>query len=234
MNSSAVRSSSRWACGPPAWARKDSRASVWCAPRCPNTRLAWRATGTAATGKNSARRPAGLFSTPEDFAVLCALMLNAGRWGDVQLLSPATVRMMTSNRLNDLPESARTGSSYSAVGPGLAAESPRDARQLERFAGPARLRPYRFGGQPGLDGPTHAGVLHPVHELSACPRPLAVGASLQCDSRGVHVSDLRKLRSQKVPTFRSLCNLPDRGRRQPPPGVAGVVPPAEALGEFCG
>src|SRR5205807_7070437 len=40
----------------------------------------------------------GLFSTPEDFAVLCALMLNAGRWGNVQLLSPATVRMMTSNR----------------------------------------------------------------------------------------------------------------------------------------
>jgi CubicO group peptidase (beta-lactamase class C family) len=46
----------------------------------------------------------GLFSTPDDFAVICALMLNAGRWGDVQLLSPATVRMMTSNRLNDLPE----------------------------------------------------------------------------------------------------------------------------------
>src|SRR4029077_384977 len=45
----------------------------------------------------------GVVSTPEDFAVLCALMLNAGRWGDVQLLSPATVRMMTSNRLNDLP-----------------------------------------------------------------------------------------------------------------------------------
>jgi CubicO group peptidase (beta-lactamase class C family) len=46
----------------------------------------------------------GLFSTPEDFAVICAMMLNGGRWGDVQLLSPATVRMMTSNRLNDLPE----------------------------------------------------------------------------------------------------------------------------------
>ena len=45
----------------------------------------------------------GLFSTPEDFAVLCALMLNGGRWGDVQLLSPATVRLMTSNRLSDLP-----------------------------------------------------------------------------------------------------------------------------------
>jgi CubicO group peptidase (beta-lactamase class C family) len=46
----------------------------------------------------------GLFSTPEDFAVVCALMLNGGRWGDVQLVSPATVRQMTSNRLNDLPD----------------------------------------------------------------------------------------------------------------------------------
>ena len=46
----------------------------------------------------------GLFSTPEDFAVLCALMLNGGSWGDVRLLSPATIRMMTSNRLNDLPD----------------------------------------------------------------------------------------------------------------------------------
>lgn len=46
----------------------------------------------------------GLFSTPEDFAVLCALMLDGGKWGDVRLLSPAAVRMMTSNRLNDLPD----------------------------------------------------------------------------------------------------------------------------------
>lgn len=46
----------------------------------------------------------GLFSTPEDFGVICALMLNGGKWGDLQLLSPATVRQMTSNRLNDLPD----------------------------------------------------------------------------------------------------------------------------------
>jgi CubicO group peptidase (beta-lactamase class C family) len=46
----------------------------------------------------------GLFSTPEDFAVICALMLGGGKWGDVRLLSPAAVRMMTSNRLNDLPD----------------------------------------------------------------------------------------------------------------------------------
>jgi len=46
----------------------------------------------------------GLFSTPQDYAVICALMLGGGKWGDVRLLSPATVRMMTTNRLNDLPD----------------------------------------------------------------------------------------------------------------------------------
>jgi CubicO group peptidase (beta-lactamase class C family) len=46
----------------------------------------------------------GLFSTPEDYAVLCALMLGGGKWGDVRLLSPAAARTMTSNRLNDLPD----------------------------------------------------------------------------------------------------------------------------------
>jgi CubicO group peptidase (beta-lactamase class C family) len=46
----------------------------------------------------------GLFSTPEDYAVICALMLGGGKWRDVRLLSPAAVRMMTTNRLNDLPD----------------------------------------------------------------------------------------------------------------------------------
>ncbi|MDB5339734.1 MAG: Beta-lactamase class [Planctomycetaceae bacterium] len=46
----------------------------------------------------------GLFSTPADYAVICSLMLGGGKWGDVRLLSPATVRMMTTNRLNDLPD----------------------------------------------------------------------------------------------------------------------------------
>lgn len=46
----------------------------------------------------------GLFSTPEDFAVICACMLSGGTWGGVRLLSPASVRMMTSNRLHDLPD----------------------------------------------------------------------------------------------------------------------------------
>jgi CubicO group peptidase (beta-lactamase class C family) len=46
----------------------------------------------------------GLFSTPEDYAVICALFLAGGKWGDVRLLSPASVRMMTTNRLNDFPD----------------------------------------------------------------------------------------------------------------------------------
>jgi CubicO group peptidase (beta-lactamase class C family) len=45
----------------------------------------------------------GLFSTPEDYAVICALMLGGGKWNGVRLLSPATVGMMTSNRMDDLP-----------------------------------------------------------------------------------------------------------------------------------
>jgi CubicO group peptidase (beta-lactamase class C family) len=46
----------------------------------------------------------GMFSTPQDYAVLCALMLGGGKWGEVRLLSPAAVRMMTTNRLDDFPD----------------------------------------------------------------------------------------------------------------------------------
>ncbi len=46
----------------------------------------------------------GLFSTPEDFAIICQLMLAGGRYGGVRLLSPATVTLMTTNRLEDLPD----------------------------------------------------------------------------------------------------------------------------------
>ena len=46
----------------------------------------------------------GMFTSPEDFAVICQLMLNEGSYGQTRLLSPFTVRMMTSNRLDDYPE----------------------------------------------------------------------------------------------------------------------------------
>jgi CubicO group peptidase (beta-lactamase class C family) len=45
-----------------------------------------------------------MFSTPEDFAVICQVMLGGGKVGDVRLLSPGTVRLMTTNRLDDYPE----------------------------------------------------------------------------------------------------------------------------------
>lgn len=46
----------------------------------------------------------GLFSAPEDFAILCQLLLNGGRLGEVNLLSPGTVRALRTNRLNDQPD----------------------------------------------------------------------------------------------------------------------------------
>lgn len=46
----------------------------------------------------------GLFSTARDYAVICAMMLDSGKWKNQQFLSPATVRMMTSNRMDDMPE----------------------------------------------------------------------------------------------------------------------------------
>lgn len=45
----------------------------------------------------------GGFSTPEDFAVICRLLLNGGTHDGVRLLSPATVAAMSSNRLDDYP-----------------------------------------------------------------------------------------------------------------------------------
>jgi CubicO group peptidase (beta-lactamase class C family) len=45
-----------------------------------------------------------MFSTPEDFAVICQMVLSGGTIDGVRLLSPATVKIMTSNRLDDFPD----------------------------------------------------------------------------------------------------------------------------------
>lgn len=52
----------------------------------------------------------GVFSSPEDFARICQLLLNQGELGGVRLLSPATVQAMTTNRFSiqpNLPEEIR-------------------------------------------------------------------------------------------------------------------------------
>jgi CubicO group peptidase (beta-lactamase class C family) len=46
----------------------------------------------------------GLVTTPADFARFCVMMLNGGRLGDVRILSPATVRAITTNQLTPLPD----------------------------------------------------------------------------------------------------------------------------------
>lgn len=46
----------------------------------------------------------GLFSTPEEFAVLCQLMLGGGQYGGVRLFSRSTIERMTTNRLDDFPD----------------------------------------------------------------------------------------------------------------------------------
>ena len=46
----------------------------------------------------------GMFSTPADYAVICQMMLNRGKYGDVRLLSPATIDKITTNRLEDFPD----------------------------------------------------------------------------------------------------------------------------------
>ncbi len=54
----------------------------------------------------------GCFSTPEDLGIICQLMLNGGCNNGVRILSPSSVEVMSTNRLDtlpDLPESiART------------------------------------------------------------------------------------------------------------------------------
>ncbi|MFN0199080.1 MAG: serine hydrolase domain-containing protein [Planctomycetaceae bacterium] len=52
----------------------------------------------------------GMFSTPEDYAKICQMLLNGGSLGDARILSPAAVKTMTTNRLDDLadlPEATR-------------------------------------------------------------------------------------------------------------------------------
>jgi CubicO group peptidase (beta-lactamase class C family) len=45
----------------------------------------------------------GLITTPAEYGKFCQIFMNGGRLGDVQILSPATVRAMTSNQLQAMP-----------------------------------------------------------------------------------------------------------------------------------
>ena len=114
-------------------------------------------------------------------------MLGGGKWGDVRLLSPATVRMMTTNRLDDLPDLPEPVRRTQPWGLGW---------RLNHLGTPDSwgdlLGRHVFGhtgsvGQRGVDGPADAGLLHPVHELPAGPGTVAAGAPVQRDRGGVRV-----------------------------------------------
>ncbi len=46
----------------------------------------------------------GMFSTPQEYLVLCRLFAEGGQVDGVRICSPATVTLMTTNRLRDLPD----------------------------------------------------------------------------------------------------------------------------------
>jgi CubicO group peptidase (beta-lactamase class C family) len=46
----------------------------------------------------------GLITSPADFALFCQMMLSGGSLDDVRILSPATVRAMTTNQLEAMPK----------------------------------------------------------------------------------------------------------------------------------
>jgi len=46
----------------------------------------------------------GMLSTPDDFAVICQMLLNRGTWNQQRILSRATVDKLSTNRLDDMPD----------------------------------------------------------------------------------------------------------------------------------
>jgi len=45
---------------------------------------------------------AGLSSTAYDYAIFCQMMINGGEYNGVRILSPLTIRLMTSNQIGDI------------------------------------------------------------------------------------------------------------------------------------
>ena len=141
----------------------------------------------------------GMFSAPEDFALICQMLLGGGELDGVRILSPGTVNMMTTNRLNDQPQSLRTHSPDSTLGTRLAAQSPRHIRQLGRRPRTECLRPHRCDGHDVLDRPGSRRLLPAIHLGNPLQSPLATGASVEHGGVGVCVV---------LPVSRSLRDRP--------------------------
>lgn len=90
----------------------------------------------------------GLFSTPEDFAVICQLLLSGGTLNGVRVLSPASVRAMTTNRLHEYAELPEAVARAKPWGLGWRLNHPGTAESWGDLLGP------RVFGHTGATGTT--------------------------------------------------------------------------------
>jgi CubicO group peptidase (beta-lactamase class C family) len=78
---------------------------------------------------------AGLSSTAYDYAIFLQAMLNGGQYGGKRILSPVTVRMMTTNQIGDINVGARK------FGLGFAVATEKEAARL-----PISVGTFEWGG----------------------------------------------------------------------------------------
>ncbi len=78
----------------------------------------------------------GMITSPSDFARFCELMLRGGRYGDKQLLSPASVRAMTTNQLHALPQLNETAKRQTPWGLGWRLHWPGQSVNFGDLMGP--------------------------------------------------------------------------------------------------
>jgi CubicO group peptidase (beta-lactamase class C family) len=83
---------------------------------------------------------AGLSSTAYDYALFCQMMLNGGEYNGVRILSPHSIRLMTSNQIGDLPMwGGTTGPNRFGLGFGVYTEKSESVT-------PARAGTYDWAG----------------------------------------------------------------------------------------
>ncbi len=81
---------------PRAWRRRCAATEIWPYWK----RLAWgEVHDENANAMGGIAGHAGLFSTAHDLAIFCQMLLNGGKYGDVQILKPATVRQFYTSQL---------------------------------------------------------------------------------------------------------------------------------------
>jgi CubicO group peptidase (beta-lactamase class C family) len=64
------------------------------------------------------RGSGGMVSTAWDYAIFCQMLLNNGRYGDQQILQPATVSEMTNPQSSHCPAAVNYGLGWKVAGPG--------------------------------------------------------------------------------------------------------------------